>query len=201
MPELSVDDVEDFTSGRLDATDPEVAKLLAAALNSARRHCGWHVNPVVEDDAVTLDGPGSRILTLPTRKLVELTSITEDGTAVDLSTVRWSAGGPPGISERPVSVRKKSNGWWLPHYQCIDVVMTHGYDDDDAADWRYAVLSMVDQMSQVLVSGRGEPDLVSKKVDDVTYRWVDPYAAMGDSAVYSVSNILCNFALPHVEFL
>ena len=78
--------------------------------------------------------------------------------------------------ERPISVRKKSNGWWLPHYQCIDVVMTHGYTDEEAADWRYAVLSMVDQMGQMLTTGRSELDILSKKVDAVTYRWADPYA-------------------------
>ena len=91
--------------------------MLDAALRAARRYCGWIVNPVVTDDAVTLDGPDSRILNLPTRKLIELTSLTENDTAVDLSTVRWSAGGPPGILERPVSVRKNSGGWWTSYYQ------------------------------------------------------------------------------------
>ena len=79
--------------------------------------------------------------------------------------------------------------------------MTHGYDDDEAADWRYAVLSMVDQIGQTLVSGHGEMDLVSKKVDDVTYRWADPYATAAESALYSVNNIFEGYCLPHVEFL
>ena len=201
MPELNVDDVESFTGGRLAASDEEVERLLAAALSVARRQCGWHVNPIIEDDTVVIDGPDSVILNLPTRKLVTLTSIAEDDRDVPLSSVRWSAGGPPGILERPVSVRKRSNARWKPYYQCIDVVMTHGYDDDEAADWRYAVLSMVDQMGQTLAAGRGEPDLVSKKVDDVTYRWVDPYAALAESVAYSMGSIFGNFSLPHVEFM
>lgn len=201
MPELDTTDVESFTHQRMAADDPEVERMLAAAVQAARRYCGWIVNPVVTGDAVTLDGPGSRILNLPTRKLVELTGLTENDTVVDLSAVRWSAGGPPGILERPVSVRKKSNGWWTSYYQGIDVVMTHGYDDDEAADWRYAVLSMVDQIGQTLVSGHGEADLVSKKVDDVTYRWADPYATAAESALYSVNNIFQGYCLPHVEFL
>lgn len=201
MPELAATDVASFTRGRLVADDPEVQRMLDAALRAARRYCGWVVNPIVTDDAVTLDGPGSRILNLPTRKLIELTSLTENDVAVDPSTVRWTAGGPPGILERPVSVRKKSHSWWTPYYQGIDVVMTHGYDDNEAADWRYAVLSMVDQMGQTLVSGHGEMDLVSKKVDDVTYRWADPYATAAESALYSVNSIFERYCLPHVEFL
>lgn len=77
MAELSPDDVQDFTSGRLSSSDPEVARMLEAALVAARRYCGWVVTPVVTDDAITLDGPGSRILVLPTRKLVTLTSVSE----------------------------------------------------------------------------------------------------------------------------
>lgn len=200
MPELDVSDVDSFTGGRLSASDPEVERMLAAALRAARRHCGWSVNPVVADDAVTLDGPGSRILTLPTRRLITLTSLTEDDTVVDLSTVRWSAGGPPGILERPVSVRKKSNCWWTSYYQGIDVVMTHGYDDEEAADWRYAVLAMVDQMGLALTTG-GELDILSKKVDDVTYQWANPYSTAAESALYSMGSIFNGYELPRVEFL
>lgn len=201
MAELAVDDVESFTGGRLAASDDEVARMLAAALRMARRYCGWSVNPVVTGFTVTLDGPGSRILALPTRKLITLTSLTEDDVVVDLATVRYSAGGPPGALERPVCVRKKSNGWWKSFYQCIDVVMTHGYTDEEAADWRYAVLSMVDQMGQVSASGRGGLDLLSKKVDDVTYRWGDPYADEAESMLHSVSNILDAYRIPSVDFM
>lgn len=175
--------------------------MLDAALRAARRYCGWHVAPVIVDDAITLDGPCSRILTLPTRRLIELTSLTEDGTEVDLSTIRWSTGSPPGSLGRPVSVRKKSSGFWKSYYQCIDVVMTHGYTEDEAADWRYAILSMIDQMGQALVSGRGELDMVSKKVDDVTYRWTDPYASAADTALYAVNTIFDGYKLPTVEFM
>jgi len=201
VAELDVDDVESFTNGRLVASDPEVGRMLASALRMARRYCGWSVTPIVTDFAVTLDGPGSKILTLPTRKMVELTSITEDDTALDLADLRWSAGGPPGLLERPVSVRKKSRAWWKSYYQCIDVVMTHGYTEEEAVDWRYAVLSMVDQMGQTLVTGRGELDMVSKKVDDVTYRWADPYATAADSALYAMNNVFDDYRLPSVEFL
>lgn len=201
MPELTPADVASFTGGRLAANDPEVAKMLAAALVAARRHCGWHVNPIIEDDEITIDGPGSRILNLPTRKLVEMTSITEGTVLIPLDRVRWSAGGPPGALSRPISVRKNNGGWWSQLYQDIVVVMTHGYDDAEAADWRYAVLSMIDEMATLQTAGRGEPDLLSKKVDDVTYRWADPYAAAAETAVYSQTSVFASYALPSLEFL
>lgn len=197
--ELTPADVELFTSGRLVASDQEVVRMLSAALAIARREAGWHVSPVVEDDVVVLDGPGSRILTLPTRKLVELTSVVEDGVAWDPADLRWSAGGPPGITERPVAVRKRSGAFWSGEYQAIEVTMTHGFTAAEAADWRQAVLSLVDQVASI--TGRDEASLVSKKVDDVTYNWGNPYSAAAEGVLYSVKSILCHYELPRLEFL
>nr|MCH9816727.1 hypothetical protein [Actinomycetes bacterium] len=158
MAELSVVDVEDFTNGRLNRDDPEVARMLESALVTARRYCGWAVTPVVADEAITLDGPGSRILVLPTRKLVTLTSVSEKGVSLSLASLSVTPGGAPGTG-RPAAVRKSSYRWWGCDYQSIDVVMTHGYTEAEAADWRYAVLSMVDEMGQVQLSGTSELDI------------------------------------------
>lgn len=201
MAELSVVDVEDFTSARLGSDDPEVQRMLDAALVTARRYCGWAVTPVIVDDAVTLDGPGSRILMLPTRKLVALTSISENGTPLDLSSVSATPGGLPGSTSRPAAVRKASGGWWGNRYQSIDVVMTHGYLESEAADWRYAVLSMVDELGQMHLSGSSSPDLVSKKVDDVTYHWADRYANAAETALYSCKSTFDRYRLHPVEFM
>jgi hypothetical protein len=201
VAELSALDVENYTNGRLRSDDPEVARMLDAALVTARRYCGWAVTPVIVDNAVTLDGPGSRILMLPTRKLVRLTSISENGTPLSLASVSATPGGPPGITSRPAAVRKASRGWWGHTYQSIDVVMTHGYTEAEAADWRYAVLSMVDEMGQIQMSGTSELDIVSKKVDDVTYRWADRYANAAETALYSYTGVFGGYQLPPVEFL
>ena len=200
MAELSVVDVEDFTNGRLRSDDPEVARMLEAALVTARRYCGWVVTPVTADE-VTLDGPGSRILMLPTRKLVTLTSVSERGAPLSLNSLSATPGGPPGITSRPAAVRKSSGGWWGRDYQSIEVAMTHGYTEEEAADWRYGVLSMVDEMGQIQMSGTSELDIVSKKVDDVTYRWADRYSNAAESALYSSMRIFEGYRLPPVEFM
>lgn len=204
MAELSVVDVEDFTSGRLSSDDPEVERMLNAALVTARRYCGWSVTPVIANHAVTLDGPDSRILMLPTRKLVTLTSISENGTSLSLASVSATPGGPPGIMSRPAAVRKESggrSGWWGSRYQSINVVMTHGYSEAEAADWRYAVLSMVDEMGQMQMSGASSPDIVSKKVDDVTYRWADRYSNAAETCLYSFMSAFDGYRLHPVEFM
>ena len=84
MPELTTADVEQYTGGRLDKDHPETISLLARGLGAARRFCGWHVTPVQTDTDRVLDGPGSRLLRLPTLRLNALTAVTEDGTELDM---------------------------------------------------------------------------------------------------------------------
>lgn len=139
--ELTPGDVESYTKGRLPAADDETARLLTAALGAARRYCGWHVTPVLTDPAVKLDGPGSPLLVLPTLRLSALTSVTENGFALDLSALTWSTRG---------LVRKKSGARWSDKFGAIEVGITHGFEA--APDWQAAVLSMVDRIS----TGGGE---------------------------------------------
>lgn len=94
---------------------------------------------------VTLDGPGSALLVLPTLRLVQLTSVVENGVTLNVADLHVSARG---------LVRKRSGARWSEHYGSIVVTMTHGFpdviDDDDidtednnAADFNAAVASFV----------------------------------------------------------
>lgn len=103
---------------------------------AARRFCGWHVTGVIEDDEVTIDGPGSPLLVLPTLRLIELTGVVEDGTALNVADLHVSARG---------LVRKKSGAWWSGLYGSIVVTMTHGFSDEDAADFNSAVSSFAER--------------------------------------------------------
>lgn len=206
MPELTTTDVATYTGGRLSANDPEVARMLTVALRVARRDAGWHVSPVRTDE-FELDGPGSRMLRLPTRQLVTLTSLSENGVALDVTPktgdLSWSVGSEPGFSP-PVIVRKRGGGWWTDEYAAIDVTMTHGYDDIQAADWRQAVLSMVDQMAEIPVdegTGMSEIGLTKKQVDDVAYSYGNAYIAMAENILFSMSAIFTDYRLPAIEFV
>lgn len=174
--------------------------MLAAALSVARREVGWHVSPV-KTETMIIDGPGSRVLWLPTLKVVTKPTIIEDDVTLDVATYAPSAGNGPGLPRR-VALRKTSRGWWTDTYGGISVTMQHGFTEAEAADWRQMILSMVDQMSLVPVSGGtgvSEFGLTGKRVDDVDYRY-NAYAAMAEEVIFSVCNILDDYRLPSVEY-
>lgn len=161
--ELTPGDVAAFTKGRLAADDPLTATLLAMTLADARSFCGWHVTPVRTSAMVTLDGPGSGLLVLPTLRMTALISVVEDGTEVDLSTLAWSTRG---------LVRKRSGARWSGQFGSIDVEFTHGFTEADAAGWTRAVLSAVDRNARI---ASNEPIVVGP------FRWSDTQAVEGSA--------------------
>lgn len=77
----------------LSAAEAYTAQMLIdMATDEVQGHCGWHIAPT-QTDTVTVDGSGGVIQALPTLRLVDLVSLTEDGTAVDLTGVQWSEAG------------------------------------------------------------------------------------------------------------
>lgn len=107
------------------------------ARSAARRFCGWHVTPEREDDVVTIDGPGSGLLVLPTLRLVELTAVVEHGVTLNVGTdLQVSARG---------LVRKRSGARWSDCFGGIVVTMTHGFDEQEAADFNAAVASYAER--------------------------------------------------------
>lgn len=197
MTELTAADVEAFTKGRLadDDGDGEVTRLLNAALAAARRYAGWHVSPVREADEITVDGPGGTRLKLPTKRIISVDSIEEDGETLATDTYVLSAD-VPGLL-----VRRR--GCWTREFSGITVTLDHGYTEDEAADWRQAILTMVDQMSLIPVSGSGRSnlDLTRKRIDDVEYQWSDgKLAALADGVLFSVESLLFEYRIDPVFF-
>lgn len=196
--DITVEDVVNYTDGRL-TNDDETQRMLDAALAAARRYTGWHVSPVIEGDVHTLDGPQSRVLVLPTKRLLNLVSVVEDGTSLDLGSLRWTA-----VPDYVARVRKRSNAFWSCDYASIVVTMDHGYTKVEAGDWVQAILTMVDQMSLLPVgagTGRSGADLIRKQVDDVEYQWGNVLMGMAEQSLFSVSHILSVYQLPPVEYM
>lgn len=92
-----------------------------AALLAVRRYCGWHIAPVIEEDLV-LDGPGGRVLLLPSGRVEEILSLTEDGQTVDPATLQVSEAG---------IVRKADSVAWSEKYGSVKLRLRHGYEDYD----------------------------------------------------------------------
>lgn len=84
----------------------------AAACAAVRNYCGWHVAPSITE-TIIMDGPGERILPLPTLHLTAVESITIDGRAV--TEPKWSQDGTV-------------VGWWGCAPRSIMAEITHGYD-------------------------------------------------------------------------
>lgn len=159
--DLEAQDVEDYTSGRLLASDDTTQRALDAALARVRHYCGWHVSPV-RSEIINRNGTGSRWLCIPTLNIDELTSVTENDVELDLDTVLTSA-------EEP-GILVKDCGFWRYGTGNVDVELDHGFTADEAMDFREAVLSLVDIASQSVGTGSNSP-VIFERVDDVETHW------------------------------
>lgn len=177
--ELQPIDLQNYTSGRLSAEDNNTIDVLNAALQHARNHCKWHVTPVEINTQLSLDGPGmwgglavgigglhypsgsfitgslrrqrvgAETLYLPTKRLTGISSIMENGVALDVSTdIEWSPMGEVWKSSGQLWTASKASGR-TDGTQGISITFTHGYSPVEAVDWRRLVLSIADRMSLV----------------------------------------------------
>lgn len=85
----------------------------SAAVAKVRGYCGWHIAPEVEE-TVTLDGSGGPVMVLPTLRLVDLVSISDDGREV--TDPEWSHNG---------IVRKYC---WTRKLRGVVAEIKHGYE-------------------------------------------------------------------------
>ncbi len=159
MPELDSTDLPAAVLARF-ADDNAAQDAIDAALAAARRHCGWHVSPS-KSETIAVDGPGGRVLSLPTLNLTGVTSVTELGVAVDVSKLDRS--------QRKGTLTKQY-GCWTGRDGAISANITHGYTEAEAIDWRVAILAFVDARSQVVERTGDEK---RRKVDDVETEWFD----------------------------
>lgn len=159
MAELTHTDLPAAVLARFaDAAAAQVA--INAALVAARRYCGWHVSPVRVDESLELDGPGGRVLSLPTLSLNSVASVTELGVALDVSALDRS---------RRKGTLTKQYGRWSGRDGAIVAVVTHGFTEAEASDWRAAIVATVDERSAGSI--RDDADMKRKKIDDTEYEW------------------------------
>lgn len=105
------------------------ADVWEATVAEVRASCGWHIAPSVEE-TVTVDGPGTHLLVLPTLHLTDLTDVTDDGSAV--TSPEWSR---TGMVRRPF-------GCWTHKFRGVTATMTHGYDE-----WPADLLAVMAEMA------------------------------------------------------
>lgn len=118
----------------------------AQAVASVREYCGWHIAPEI-DEEVTADGSGCAVQMLPTLRLVDLISITNDGVAV--SNPEWSAAG---------FVR----GLWTCRLRGVTATMRHGYED-----WPADLLGVMVELAAD--AGKGRVSQVTNRAYQVSF--------------------------------
>lgn len=113
----SAQQMDDRTEGAISKDRPFLGYALDVASQMIRDHCGWVVGPVTTD-TLYLDGPGSRLLVLPSLRVVEVTAVRQAGRPLDLTGLR--------ISRSTGMIRTASP--LTDEYGAIEVDLRHGYD-------------------------------------------------------------------------
>lgn len=132
QPLASTEQVEAYSKSQILGADPRLGDSLNGVSTAIRRYCGWHIAPA-QTETVVLDGPGGRLLSLPSLHVTDVSAIAEDDVPVETSNYRWSVDG---------SVKKKS-GRWSDEFRSVTVTYTHGFDYADVADLTSVVLSVI----------------------------------------------------------
>jgi hypothetical protein len=179
MGELSANDLETYTNGRLSASDPNTKNVLAAALQEVRNYCKWHVSPVVTEENEILDGPGEwggwgvgvgGLYYSSSYSIVagRLSPVRVGNDVLYLKTKKLRSieqitedGVPLDMTKIQWSdngqVVKTTHQPWTTNRggststtgTGINITFTHGYSETQAADWRRIVLAVADRMSLV----------------------------------------------------
>lgn len=108
-------DLEALTGGRILAGDPRAEQLLDLAAATVVGMIGWTPWPE-RDDEVILDSLGTRLLTLPSTLVHDVTDVAVDGQSLPPTAYRWSA---TGLVERV-------SGRWPSGYRRVRVKFRHG---------------------------------------------------------------------------
>ncbi|PPG36329.1 hypothetical protein [Rathayibacter sp. AY2B5] len=150
--------------GAITATShPYLDTALAAASALIREHCGWHIAKV-EELQVRLDGPGGDLLVLPTLRLVDLVSIVERGTTVDIATLDVSGLG---------LIRGRR---WTDRFGGIVATFTHGYDEVPA--------TVADLTLQIAARALGSPlGIVREQTLSASVTWSTTAAGVAGGTV------------------
>jgi hypothetical protein len=107
----------------------------AATVAEVRAYCGWHIAPEVTE-TITVDGPGGPVLTLPTLRLVDLVSITNDGNLI--TDPDWSSSGMVHVYG-PVTYHY---GAWSRRLRGVVAEITHGYEE-----WPLELFAVMTEMA------------------------------------------------------
>lgn len=117
----------DYTRGVILASDPRAVALLDAVSASVRRHCGWHVAPVITETLV-LDGTGGPLVDLPSMRVEEVTALSERLPGRGGLVHEWSREEIADLEWSRMGTLRRREGVWTSRYQGISITVRHGFE-------------------------------------------------------------------------
>ena len=118
---VSPADVAAASGGQVAAADPRLPTQNKGATDRVRRRGGWHVAPVITE-TITLDGEGTASLPLPSRRVLDVTSLKINGEDAPADTWDYSQAG----------MLRLRQGTFPDRFRSVEVTLTHGYADAPA---------------------------------------------------------------------
>lgn len=162
------------------------AQATARAEAAVRAYCGWHVAP--ETDALlTLDGPGSPVLLLPSLHVTAVASVAENGELVDPADYSWSASGVVRRSRSALTIATWSGSGWTDALRGVTVAFTHGYQE-----WPLEVQAVVERLAARALEGA----TVLTQVGSVSYATGEDGLPIGGTLSSVDRAVLDRYKLP-----
>ena len=183
-PLITAAQVSKHTRGRIPASAMGLDDACRGVSGTIRDYCGWHIFPVLSIHDL-IDGPGGRILRLPTTYLREVTALRWRGEALPAGSFRWSLSGfveqdPNGAGGWPWP----AYGEWPTGFRTLDVEFTAGYAKTPDAVMRVAAqmvaraaaspLGLTREQAGQVSFGFGTPEPLSFELAAL-----DPYRIIG----------------------
>lgn len=181
---VTPEQVGSLSHGLLDDS-AESAGAVRSILSWVRRYCGWHVLGEITE-TITVDGSGSRLLQLPTLRVVAIASVSElswsgsedvDTPIRDRVDFTWSTHG----------VLERRRGCWTRERRGVTVTLTHGFADADV------VLGVIVAAAARQVGAPGGN--VLSRVGDIAYQSSGAGAAGGAAFLQSEYAVLDHYRL------
>lgn len=128
---VTTDQLESATGGRVMADDKAATDTLnqaAAGLIAALGWCPWPQRT----ETLTLDSPGTSVLSLPSTLVKDVATLAVDGAPVPDTVYRWSESG----------LIEKVHGTWPRGYRRVTIEYTHGKNPEELADLQGVILAI-----------------------------------------------------------
>lgn len=122
MALATIADLSAVLRREIDEEDTAAQFALDTATAMIEAYIGQPVDEV-EDDEITLDGTGTKVILLPAFPVSDVSAVAIDGDPLDEDEYEWSATGE----------LRRSNGTWPTTLRSVEVTYTHGYATTPAA--------------------------------------------------------------------